>query len=40
MYRYTHNSMEQRWFGGVFGPFGYSADYVSEPRNCITTIEY
>jgi hypothetical protein len=40
VYRYTESLMEQKVFGGTFGPFGYGGSPVSVPNNCITTQEY
>ena len=40
VYRYTESTMEQKWFGVDWAPFGYGGDPVSEPSNCVTSIEY
>ena len=41
VYRYTESTMEQKWFGGGdWEPFGYGGEPLSEPLNCINTIEY
>lgn len=40
VYRYTESTMEQKWFGADWEPFGYGGDPVSEPSNCVTSIEY
>lgn len=40
VYRYRDYDMAQKWFSGTWDPFGYGTNPVSEPQNCVTTIEY
>lgn len=39
-YRYTETLIEQKWFGGGFGAFGYAGNPISTPLRCVTTTEY
>lgn len=40
VYRYRDYDMAQKWFDVTWEPMGYGADPVSEPQDCVTTIEY
>lgn len=40
IYRYTHDSQAQQWFGGTWSDLGYGAETFDVPENCVTTTEY
>jgi hypothetical protein len=40
VYRYRDYDMAQKWFDADWEPMGYAGNPVSEPEDCITTIEY
>lgn len=40
VYRYRDYDMAQQWFGGTWDAMGYGSNPVSEPQNCVITIEY
>lgn len=40
VYRYRDYDMAQKWFDVTWEPMGYGADPVSEPQDCVTTVEY
>jgi hypothetical protein len=41
VYRYTHDSQQQAWFGGPsWSDLGYGSEFYSEPENCINTTEF
>lgn len=40
VYRYTDESQQTAWFGGVWSDLGYGSAYYSEPIECVTTVEY
>lgn len=40
VYRYTHDSQAQKWFGADYSPLGYGDEFYDEPIDCQVTIEY
>jgi len=40
VYRYRHDSQNEQWFAGSWGPIGYAPATFTAPDNCVTTIEY
>ncbi len=40
VYRYRDFDMAQQWFDATWEPMGYGSNPVSEPADCVTTIEY